>query len=272
VAFTKVTNIFKLNTLGSTGENTARTGGWTESWYFNGDITGAINANTRASGLAAVRARLLPYSGDIVGQRYQHVDPLPVGAAVSRGKEFPGNIAFATDIPQMSLLVTIIGVGVPNTKHHIVRGIPDDQVKFGEYLPNAVFKGLMFDYLDVLRGFSFKGIDTTIAKVPIVSFNEITGLVTTAGVHGFAVDEIAAFTGLKELPNDPAIQLTRPVIEVPSSTTFKVPALPLGRNFVIGFVRRKVTIYPAVDGLSSSVERAITRKVGRPFDQFRGRV
>jgi len=268
---TKVTNLFKMSTIGTGEQATGRSGGWSEGWYFNGDISGAITKNTAGGGLAQTRARLLCATASIIGQRYQLVSPLPVGPSVSRGKEFPGDPNFPTDIPQMALLSTMTGVGVANVKHHIMRGLPDIMVLFGEFIPTQSYKSKLFDYFQALAGFSFKGLDLSVAKVAIISFNEVTGLVTTAAAHGFAVDEEAGFTGLKELPNDPASQQTRQVIEVPSSTTFKVLPRPLGRTFVIGFVRRKVSVYPAVDPTNSDWERVITRKVGRPFDQFRGR-
>jgi len=38
-----------------------------------------------------------------------------------------------------------------------------------------------------------------------------------------------------------------------------------------GKARKSVVIYPLIDGLNTVATRIVTRKVGRPFDQYRGR-
>jgi len=247
-----------------------RTGGWTESWYFEGDLSAAIIAFTGPVGLCKVRAAFLPGTATISGQRYQQVSPT-VGASVTRGKEFRGNPLLATDLPQVSLLVSIPGLGVANVRHHIFRCIPDDMVVLGEYSPTAQFRQFVGTFYSALQGWKFRGLDMSIARIPIQSYNEVTGLVTTFAAHGFAVDEVAQFSGLKEDPTDAATGYSRLVVAVPSSTTFTVLPKPIGRTFTIGYVKRQSFIYPAVDAFNCESERAVTRKVGRPFDAFRGR-
>jgi len=270
MAVFKCTMVFKMATDPLGTDEPGRTGGWTESWYFEGDLTAAVQQFTGGVGLCKVRATFLPGTASISGQRYQQVSPT-VGASITRGKEFRGNPLLQTDMPQVSLLTTLPGAGVSNVRHHIFRCIPDEMVILGEYSPTAQFRQFVGTMFQALGQWKFRGLDLSIARIPIVSYNEVTGLVTTFAAHGFAVDEVAQFSGLKEDQTDAATGYSRLVVAVPSSTTFTVLPKPIGRTFTIGFVKRQSFVYPTIDSLNCEPERAIVRKVGRPFDAFRGR-
>ena len=73
--YVKCTALFELVTGTETrsGISRPRTGGWSESWYYSGDVPQARAAFRR---VCTRRAALLSPGGKIVGQRYQRADPV----------------------------------------------------------------------------------------------------------------------------------------------------------------------------------------------------
>src|SRR4051812_2176397 len=99
----KYTAIFELSTNNSNTAQGHRVGGWSETVYYNGSVN-AVNI-AQFTNLCQRRARFLPASAAVVGQRYQNIDP--VGGASTGSVRFPGNANYGNDVPQMSLLCRI---------------------------------------------------------------------------------------------------------------------------------------------------------------------
>jgi len=268
----KATMLFSLTTAPDNGLDNARTGGWSESWYFSGTIAETVTAFTSGAGaLCPLRAALLPATASIMGQRYQTVDPLPVGAAISRARDFPGRPVLVTDVPQMALLISCVGVAVPNVKHFVMRGVPDENVVGGEFKPVVSYANALELFLAKLGTFKFKGMDSTVPKIAVSEVNTAAGTCTTKVPHNFVVGDRVRFTGLQNSQTVKSFSEERTVISIPTVNTFVFASQLIGFTYTIGFVRKKTTIYIPVDPANSEVQRATVRKVGRPFDQYVGR-
>jgi len=273
MAITKVTVLMQCSTGGSTNPEQSRVGGWSESWYYQGGISSAEARATATGGLLETRASLLPIRTRIVGQRYQVVDSIPIGQAVSRGRVYPGRAANLTDMPQMSLLWTIQGNTETNTKKYIQRGLPDVFVEEGELKLSRAYKQNLEDYRVALSSFRFRGFDLTAPKREMVSYNATTGACVSAEDHLFEPGDSVRFTTMRAAGgfDKKPYSFTVKVLTAPTGTTFTVKPVPGGGSFVLGNARRVVFVYPIISVSNSSWKRSIIRKVGRPFDQFVGR-
>lgn len=275
MAIVKVTNVFRQQTTATGRPYAGRVGGWTESWYFTGNTRDAHTANTKVGGLCATRANLLSVSGAIIGQRYQVVDPLPVGASISRAAEFSGRTGAANlgDIPQMSLLLTLVGVGVTNQRKHIVRGIPDDYVKAGEFNPTASYSRALDTYLLALSYYKFRCHERGLPRYAVTSVSMAAGLATFGEDHAFIVGDTVQLSGLivsSGFDLAPKKFVVK-VLTVPGTTSIQFAITPGGLAYVGGKATKLVVLYPVISGADATVGRIITRKVGRPFGQYVGR-
>ena len=248
----------------------AHTGGWSES------IWTTLNANAYRplwSIMQQKRALLLPLAASIVGFRTQiytiSTNKILPGGAVSGRLQVPGTNSNKTDLPQVSLQLSTTGAGVPNTNRLVLRGIPDDVMKNGEYQPDSVFKGLVTQFATSLLGnnFGFVGRDLSQLSVRVEA---IAGTSIT-------VDQIPG-TGLDQ---GDYVRLNRVIGDngSPIQGVFKVNSVN-GRVLVMtqtvgnlskpsGTLHRDLLAYFAFGSITPI--RAVVKKIGRPFESYRGR-
>lgn len=272
MAVIKVTSLFELNTVPNPF-SVGRVGGWSESWYYTGTIAQAKIAYNGGGGLAALRAALLPAGAAIVGQRYQQVDPPPVGASFSDGRLYPGAAGIISDIPQMALLINVRALVVTRSKLYMLRGVPDDYVKGGEYQPTPPYAAALTSFLNGLATWQFRATDPTLPVIPMTSLNMTTGQGVSAIPNGWAIGETIKFSGLRTVNNPaaPASREVRKLTLTPDATHFNIQGSLVGNSYEQGRGQKVVVIYPFVDPASTTLNRVVVRKVGRPFDLFRGR-
>lgn len=264
----KCTMLMEIVTQVNAKSGVPRIGGWSESWYYNGDESAALTAMTKKGGLCELRANLLPRTGLVVGERTQIVEPAPVGASTTHNVSFPGGND-ETDIPSMALLVSLPAAGSQNIKRLILRGLPDINVDDGEFVPVNGYDKRLTAFIKGTAGFAFRGTDFTNHNVPVRDQLN-NGRFTTVTPHGFQVGDTVKYTRGKAVNGD-LVSFTAKVTAIPTQFTFdsyvfEVPAESRG-----GSVRKFSYIYPVPNVNAFEVERAINRKVGRPFLQFRGR-
>lgn len=261
----KVTMLFTMSTnKNNTTENQVRVGGWSESWYID-----KSPAETRLATiqLCIARANLLPAAAAIIGQRYQVVG----GGSSTGGRVFPGGYSPRGDIPQMALLCTMAGTGVSNVRRFALRGIADLIVTEGEYAPGDIFRGNLDLFSRVLaeQQFRMRGRDLNVSTQTVVSIDN-TGLVVTGAASGVAANQRVNFVRTRDIYRRP-IKGNYLVDNVLGTTSFHVVGLA-GRQTVGGFVRLvQPPVYPLMLGGSFAPGRIVPRKVGRPFNQYRGR-
>ena len=274
MAIQKVTMLFQLVTQDvSVVGAAARVAGWSESWYFEGDLTSALEATVNKGGLCSVRAQLLPASAAIVGQRYQQVDPAPVGNSITRSKVFPGLSTLPTDVPQMALLISVPGVGVKNVKHYEMRGVPDSMVTTGEFSPSGPYEKALKNFFNALGAWKFKGQDFS-QPLHIIQNINTAGEITTVTQPAWGNPSVARLTRMKtsvglSLPGETRNIIG--IIKVPPGAQGLIIDWPTDQVVKSGFARKVVAIYPTVSINDVEVERVVVRKVGRPFDLYRGR-
>lgn len=266
----KCTAIFSSSTnVSNTSSPNRRVGGWSESFYYNGSFEAALTAfQTGAGSFCATRAALLPTGCGIIGQRYQQTSP--VGPSATRSQLFPGRTDTPADVPQMALLCSVPGVGVPNVRPMTLRGIPDKYVVEGEYSPDRPFADALRKFFQTgLINLYFKGKDKTQAKIDIVSVSALQ-VVTTVLPHGLAVGDSVTI-GRNKITAGGAIQkATGLVVSVASGTVFTTESLNLQAG-TGGYTQKQVVVYVQVDPGNVEPSRVVVRKVGRPFAGYRGR-
>ncbi len=273
----KFTMLMQLATNVSDPNATARRlGGWSESWYanvasvqdlYNLAFQGQAAGFAFLGALVPTRAGMLPNGAAIVGQRVQQIDP--VGPSQSLSRLFPGTAGIAADIPQMALLTTTPGFGVKNIRRTILRGVPDARVIEGEYVPAGDFTRNLNQFFGVLGNWQFRGVDLSQPTIQIITI-AADGTIQLAGLSaGFAVnDTVKVLRSVDQFNTTVAGKFV--IQAIPSATSIQV------RNWTAGVctggsVRKHAIIYAQVDSANCAVGRIVTKRVGRPFTQFRGR-
>lgn len=245
-----------------TGNN--RTAGFSETWYFDGSMD---NALTAANQVAKKRSALMTSAANISAFRIQDIG---TRAQIFQATS-PGNIVSGQDIPQMALNVRVGGQGVVNTKTFQLRGIPDVNVLAGDYTPAANFNALLSQFAGSLSTWSlrFRGENLANPQVNVLSISNV-------GVFALAADLVFAVGDYVTLLR--CQSTTGKNVSGRYYVTSKVDA----RNGTFqawdgsqvvnkGKLRKFEYIYPLVANNSLVIGQITTRKVGRPFDLYRGR-
>src|SRR5262245_22184659 len=253
-----------------------RLGGFSESWYFQGnsaqDLYAAAGLTAPAPGatlpdLMSARAGFLPNSSFIVGARVQQLDPL--GPSQPFAKQFPGQFALDQDIPQMALLCTVPGLNVKNIRRTILRALPDGDVLQGEWVPRSVTRQAVLRFFSALGAWRFRGLDLAAVNVPIITILT-DGTVTLGGASaGFAINDKVKVLRTRDATDD-VIGGIFTVTAIPGATSLKIANWTAGAC-TGGSIRKHAFVYPLVDVANSSIGRVVTKRVGRPFTAYRGR-
>lgn len=264
---TKCTWLFQLQTAFSSG-TPARLGGWSESWYSASDFGDTLVANFRALGQR--RANLLPSSAVIVGMRFQATDGFTSGSSESVAAILPGTSGIDNDAPQVALKVQLNGEGNANKKILILRGIPDDIVKRGEYVPTSGFRTNFNGFLaELTRGWAWRG--------QVLNATS-SALLTIAADGTFVCEDVTAIASNQMVKvlrarnsggrQKGGIYKTQNVVGAGGTLlNWNHGACTGGR------MRRNLIFFPTVPSTFGSppTPEVIVKKVGRPFNQYRGR-
>jgi hypothetical protein len=259
-----------------------RIGGWSESWYVPGisiptalQLFNGISLTSTLSylGWCAYRAALLPPGALIVGQRFQVINPTQPpspGASQTLGQLFPGGWGEPADIPQQALLCSCASVGTNNIKRFTLRGIPDARVVEGEFQASGPYNQLLQAFFTSLNGFLFRGRDLSQTTFNLVGITAL-GVATTVQAHNYTVGQIVRVLRSKTVDGDLIGGLFRVSAIGPDQFTFTMGNWSPAEATTGGRVRLEQITFPAVDVTRTFFQRATTRRVGRPFTQYRGR-
>jgi len=254
---------YKCTMLIQLSSGNQRVGGWSESLYI--DRASMDLALAQVKRLALLRAAILPASAAIIGTRSTLVSN--PGMAQSVPQNMPGVSGNPTDVPQMALLLKLFTVE-GTQRGYIIRGIPDDYVKLGEYAPDTAFTAAMNSFQRGLTGWLVRARDRANPTLPLISVSD-TGVVTTAAAHGLVLGNVISFYRTRNFKQD-ALKGNFTVDLVPTATTFRVT--PWAGQPVTKGAYRRVTdpaFYSILE--DSRIQRAVVRKVGKPFFQYAGR-
>lgn len=274
----KCTMLFQLATnLDFPSLPSRRLAGWSESWYFPGSsIPSAIQFTNgigpfgpiALQGLCPARAALLPPGAAIVGQRFQVVSP--TGPSQTLGQIFPGSEGEAADIPQQALLITVPSTNANNIRRSTLRGIPDARVVEGEFQNTPSFNGALNTFFNTLGNFLFRGRDLSQSTVNIVSISPL-GVVTCEANIPFLVNDMVRVLRTRTADGDLVGGRFQVASVGPGSNVFTLLAWTPPEATTGGRVRKDAIVYVAIDSTRIAVNRCVTRRVGRPFTQYRGR-
>jgi len=254
----KFTSLFQQTTA------KGRVAGWSETWYFDGSETAARAVadgyNKRRSGLISVAGGSVAFRLQQVGQRALVVENV-----------YPGISPSAQDIPQMALQCSVLGQGVNNRKVFQLRGIPDSIVDRGDYVPTVAFQ----TNFDALAAFlptnqvRFRAINQANPQVNIISISQ-AGVMVLAAPLTFAVGSYITLLRCKAT-NGESVSGTYFVQAKASNTECTLAQWNFQAVSFKGQARVLDYIYPIVGAATLLATKIGTRKVGRPFDLYRGR-
>lgn len=265
----RITYLFQLvTTAANLGLARPHIAGWSETIWDNNtsDITSFIEA------LARARARCLPNGATIIGYRRQIFDLqpnriIPAGSATF-AMNLPGTAGNQADIPQMGLSCTVRTSASINTRRFVLRGIPDAQVVTGEFDPSATYLHSLNQYLSELRAGSWDFVcrDLNLPSYRVVGI--IAGVITVSGPHAIPVGAFVRLLRVRDQEGSSVTGVYR-VTSVTDPNTLVVANWGGQIVGVSGAIRQdQFAIYP-ITGFA--IGRITTRRVGRPFEQYRGR-
>lgn len=247
------------------------TAGWSEGHWRNDLVS--VTAGPFFN-LMETRARLLPKQASIIGYRISEFEfvlnrMVPKGASAGRAR-FPGNTQFATDVPQMALEIGA-ATGSANSTRFGIRCIPDVMVSGGEYSPTVAFRTNMTNFLAALvnNGFAMVGKDFTQPAYQIVSITS-GGLMTLKPGAAISADlDSVLLRGVRNSQGH-AVSGSFQLGDSPAANQW----ILLGWNQAnivgaVGTVRRDIILPYLLS--SASVSRVVVRKVGAPFERYRGK-
>lgn len=249
-------------------------GGWSESFYFPGTKFPDISI---IQGWGKFRAAMLAGECSVVGYRQQlytiNKNKLLPGGSASGSFLFPGVFVSDLNAPQDSLMMNWILAGQPQTIRTKMPGLPDSQVSSGEYQPTKLFAQAVLSYIQYVTVNQFSGVsrDLTQPDCRVKSFT--AGSLTTLSATGAVPGDYIRFRRVKDDNNNPVegTYLVQTVVNNADSTVtytlFGTPPQTVSRPN--GTCRRDVLVNPGIIG--GTANRLVIRKVGRPFQQYRGR-
>jgi len=266
----KLTFIFQTQTEAADA-SLARphSGGWTESIWRLGTSTTIQTINQ----LAEFRARLLPAQTSIVGYRQQVFtldgNSLIAGGASTGNLNQPGRSNYQCDLPQVALQCSLRSDGNPNSGRLVLRGIPDSQMVTGEYAPNAQFKASVTEYLAILAATQCQFLGRSLAAPNVRVLSITNGVITTDVATGAAQGNFIRLLRVRETFGNPV------------TGTYRVSAPPVGFAYTVAGLSNDIVVlnsgrarldllalFPITSG---STGRSRVKKIGRPFESFRGR-
>lgn len=209
----------------------------------------------------------MPTYSQIVGIRRQQVDP--IGSASTVNVNYPGNVQvqYAADIPQAALLVSIPATGVRNVRRYRITALVDDDVVRGEFQPQGGM-ALYNAFYRELNGWLMRGKDASQPFKNIATIDAGGNVAMTEDLPITAADSV--FLRGVMLSSGKKLSGKFPLDGVTSLRAFKLRGWTQGAA-TLGSAQKIVIIYPAMNTSVIAGERIVVRKVGRPFQGYRGR-
>jgi len=268
--YTRFSFLFQLTTAPNNREvSISHTGGWSEQHVWPGVLP--IN-HERVIELASRRAALLPSAAQLVGIRKATFTTsgnkiVPGGSQTSNFRR-PGG-TWVTDLPQVSLSLSCIGEGGGNTSRQVLRCVPDAFMVKGEYEPSSAFTTALGRYTQALvdHNWGFMGRDLSSPK-QAVFFVDNNTIKTTASLGG-GVDSYVRLLNVRDSNTQQPLDGIFRITGI-AGTVYTVEGLPAGAEaHNSGFARLDGIVLVNIGEVL--VGRACVRKIGRPFESYRGR-
>ena len=250
-----------------------RTAGWSETMWWDGTINNLLGGPLQ--NLANRRAAMLPTEASIIGYRIANANITADNrinyAGTSGGKlNNAGNVSYSAGLSQDALMISLTAVNGQNVARHALRALPDECSSRGEYAPDRNFGSYLNAYVLQLQNNAWGMVARDLAQQTFsVMSIDAHGVTTTAGNHNVLVNQFIRFHRVK-LDDGTTVQGSYLVTAVTANTLTLAnwPYISPKTNQG-GLIRRDVLTFLRI-GLQTG-QVATTRKVGRPFEGFRGR-
>ena len=271
----RMTMLMQVTTdAGQTQDANRHSGGFSESIWAN--VPTDISQNS-VQNLLVARARLLPKQASIIGIRVAHytfaLNKLLPGATSSAKQLIPGNVQYNCNLPQDALQMDARAAGTANSRRFALKCLPDEQVVQGEYQPDGDYRGYLATFMNLLStgGWYFVARDLSLPSYRVLS---VTGAGTTMTVFtqgppvGFGTGDPVRFRRTKF---DDGTVLKQAVFVLGVSATGFTFGHATTLNLISpsGTVRKDLLTLPRITG--ATPVRAVVRKIGGPFEKYRGR-
>ena len=244
--------------------------GWTESFWFP-DIVQSSDATLNT--FMQRRAGLLGKQGTVVGFRlaYYTIEGnrlIPSGSSSGK-RQYPGSPSVDCDLPQVALQCSADTPDGPNSSRFTLRGIPDNVMVKGEYTPSADFKSRLTRYFSIIEGHAwcFLGRDLSKPSAKILKLNN--SVLELAGNIGAVVGSYVRLLKAKHNVTGKNVSGAFRVTAV-SGNNLTLENLPEGTQLAAAGTARVDAVKLFNIG-TCHPGRAVVRKVGRPFESYRGR-
>lgn len=238
--------------------------GFSETFWKTAGTPAAIKVFTNNI-LAAARAQILPSNVKIV-------DALMYTAGGGRGTIIPigrSGVQPASDQVNVAALVATRHTTAPAQRRWWVHCLPDNFVIEGELVLSNANAAWFRSYLDAMAATQWLGV----VKNDLQSVITITsnGLVTLPGVSPFSVGQLLRVT--RTLTADKRRKGAQKFVTAigPGTNQFTLGDWTLGACTGGTIFRPTYDFYNVGDGDGPFVERAGTKRCGRPFGLYRGR-
>lgn len=271
MALTRLTNIIQLTTAPTNLVRArAHTGGWSESFWtmLNPSAYNAFWYTQQQK-----RALLLPAGAAIVGYRTQEYqisgNKLLPGASTSGRQNLPGPGVLSCDLPQVALMLSTEAQGAPNSSRMVLRGMPDSIMLNGEYQPVAGFVSLVTQFVNSMIGFNFGFVGRDLAQSSVRVLKIVGNIVTVDQIPGtgLAVGDFVRLHRVYDINGNP-VKGDFPV-SIIAGNNLTLAGLDAQLTKPSGTLRRDLLAYFPFANIIPV--RAVVKKVGRPFEQYRGR-
>lgn len=258
----KITHLFQGIT--GPGDFGLRPFGWSETWYTDGTIETGYGGLVMFS---KFRARLLSSGISIIGARIHELG--------GPTKFFPfkesGVSGEGMDYPTISLNCRCSSADGKYKKYFQLRGLPDPRVVDGNYEGDPTYGASLRQFMTFLHspGVKFQALDRTVPAIKINSISEL-GVVRCAAGGTFPID---SYVTLKRVRNTVGEKVsgTFRIVARASDTEFTLANWTGGAVAAVGTVTKQTFTYIQVGNRTAEMLGVTSRKVGRPFGQFRGR-
>lgn len=273
MAVQKYTFIFAVTTNPTQrADAQPHSGGWTESHWSTAVVS--------PTGVGVIRwpqkrAAILPAECSIVGYRVQEYtisgNKLLPGGAQSFKRLFPGNPQFSVDVPQAGLQLSLPIQGRSNIVRTTLRGLPDEMVVNGEYTPTVRFRGLLKEFTDNLwnpAGGEWASAIRDLSQPSVRVLTLANSIITLDAAGGMVVGDYMRLNRCRDQQGNPI------------SGSFRITAVN-GMSFTLagmdpalivkpgGLARKDLALIAKYAG--ASVGRVLVKKIGAPFEKYRGR-
>lgn len=246
--------------------------GWSEGVWQNDNV----GLQLKIENLAVARAALLPKNASIIGYRIQNYTisglKLVPGASNTVNQRWAGDPANPGDIPQMGFRVVLPTTNGLNKAVFTLRGIPKNQTKGGEMSTTGFYDLALKAWKNALVGGAWAMVGRNLAA-PSYNIVGIAGpIVTTAVpiagvvenqtylqlVRSYDVNGVAVRgTFLCTAKNDVTKQYTLQNLNVTAHAS--------------GLIRVATLAIVQIAPIENVSVRVVEKKVGRPFEAYRGR-